>query len=103
MGFAIRPLAMPRYRGDLRGRTSYMAAFTGTHDGYSYSADWSRADGDHIRWDAVVHTSAGNWCGHPNGTVMSRESSDTGCEARVRLAVETAIEKGENLGHHSPG
>ena len=71
-----------------------MAAFTGTHDGYSYCADWNRGDSGRVTWDAVVHTHAGNWCGHPNGTVQARESSETACEARVRLAVEAAIEQG---------
>ena len=78
-----------------------MAAFTGTHDGYSYSADWSRDDGGRITWDAVVHTSAGNWCGHPTGMVAGGDPSDARCEARVRIAVETAIEQGEDRIRHA--
>lgn len=79
-----------------------MTAFTGTHDGYSYSADWNRDGGGRIRWDAVVHTTAGNWCGHPHGTVPATGSGDIDFETRVRLAVEAAIEHGEDRGNHRP-
>lgn len=79
-----------------------MTAITGTHDGYSYSADWSRDDDGRITWDAVVHTHAGNWCGHPSGMVLVSEPSDACSEARVRIAVETAIERGvERMGRRS--
>jgi hypothetical protein len=73
-----------------------MAAFTGTHGGYSYSVDWSRDDGGRITWDAVVHTAAGNWCGHPNGAMPACEPGDSHGEARVRLAVEEVIGQGSN-------
>lgn len=71
-----------------------MAEFTGTHQGYSYSASWDRVDAGHLVWNAIIHTSSGNWCGNSTGTIYTLESTDATCEARVRLAIDAEIESG---------
>ena len=69
--------------------------FSGTRDGreYQYDATWHQMS-DGLIWSARVHSS---WGFHmfPGGTVRgSNASSD---DARVRAAVEGAVERRVNL------